>query len=89
MKLQLYSKTTIGKWAAILTLAYIVLMLIKLFIRILPLPSPAIAVIGVAGAVTGVISFVKNKDRTVLTLVSIVLGLLILVWVALEFAFPH
>ncbi len=65
MKLQLYSKTSAGKWAAILTLLFIVLMTIKLsalamLIR-LPLPSPFLAIIGVIGFLLGMISIVKIK----------------------------
>lgn len=80
-KIQIWSKTKIGKWAAVLTLLFIVLMSIKLsalsmLIR-LPLPTPFISVIGLAGFVTGVISIFKNKDIALLTLLSIPIGLLI------------
>ena len=93
MVIQLWPKTTAGKWAAILTLLFIVSMSIKLsalamLIR-LPLPTPFLAVIGVAGFVMGVISTVKNKDRALLTLLSIPVGLLIIIWTAAEIAFPH
>lgn len=93
MKNKLWSKTISGKWAAVLTLLYIVLMSLKLFtlgisIRI-PLPNPLIAVLGVIGFILGVLSFVKNNDRTWLTLLSIFVGLLIIFWIAAEIAFPH
>ncbi|MEN6462614.1 MAG: hypothetical protein ABFC94_14760 [Syntrophomonas sp.] len=93
MKIQLWSKTKAGKWSAILTLLFIVLMSLKLsalamLIR-LPLPTPLIAVIGVAGFVMGVISIVKNKDRAFLTLLSIPVGLLIIFWTVAEIAVPH
>ena len=66
MKIQLWSKWSAGKWAAILTLIFIVLMSLKLstfamLIR-LPLPTPLIAVFGVVGFIMGVISIIKNKD---------------------------
>lgn len=91
--MQLYSKTTAGKWAAILTLLYIALMAIKfstlaMDIR-LPLPNPFLAVIGVAGFVLGIMSFAKNKDRTFLTMLAILIGLLIILWTAAEIIFPH
>lgn len=59
MKIQLWPKTMAGKWAASLTLLFIVLMSLKLstlamLIR-LPLPTPLIAVIGVAGFIVGVL----------------------------------
>jgi hypothetical protein len=93
MKMQLYSKTTAGKWAAILTLLFIVLMAIKLsalamLIR-LPLPTPILAIIGVIGFLLGIISIVKNKDRSILTLLAILIGLLIILWTAAEIIFPH
>lgn len=93
MKIQLCSNTTTGKWAAILTLLFIVLMSLKLstlamLIR-LPLPTPLIAVIGVAGFIVGVVSIIKNKDRALLTLLSIPVGLLIIFWTIAEIAVPH
>ncbi|WP_035295051.1 hypothetical protein [Clostridium sp. KNHs214] len=93
MKMQLCSKTKAGKWAAILTLLFIVLMALKLStlaIRIrLPLPTPFIAVIGVVGFIVAVVSIIKNKDRALLTLLSILVGLLIIFWTIAETAFPH
>lgn len=70
MKIQLWPKTTAGIWATSLTLLFIVLMSLKLstlamLIR-LPLPTPLIAVIGVAGFIVGVVSIIKNKDRALL-----------------------
>lgn len=93
MKIQLWSKATAGKWAASLTLLFIVLMSLKLLtlgiaIRI-PLPTPFIAGLGVIGFIMGIVSFVKNKDKSLLTLLSIPIGLLIIFWVAAEIAFPH
>ena len=93
MKIKLWSKTTAGKWAAILTLLFIVFMFLKFSALAMPirfpLPTPFVAVIGVAGFIAGVISIIKNKDRSLLTLLSILLGLLIIFWTAAEIAFPH
>lgn len=91
--MKIYSKAKIGKLSAILTLLFIVLMSIKLsalsvLIR-LPLPTPIIAVIGVTGFITGIVSIIKNKDRALLTLISIPVGLLIIFWTIAEIAFPH
>lgn len=93
MKMQLCSKTKAGKWAAILTLVFILVILLKMsslarFIR-LPLPTPVIAVIGVGGFIMGVISIVKNKDRALFTLLSVPVGLLIIFWTIAEIALPH
>lgn len=92
MKLQLWSKTKSGKWAASLTLIFIVLMVLKLMnlaIIRLPFPTPFIAVFGVVGFIMGLISIIKKKDRALLTLLSIPIGLLIIFWVAAEIAFSH
>lgn len=93
MKLTVLPKSKQGKWAAILTLVFIVLMSLKIsalaiYIR-LPFPSLFLAIIGVAGFVLGIVSIVRNKERALLTLLSIPVGLLIIFWVAAELAFPH
>mgnify|MGYP003414780312 CR=1 FL=1 len=93
MKIQMYSKTTLGKWAAILTVIFIAFMAIKLsalamYIR-LPLPTPILAFIGFIGFLLGMISFVKNKDRAILTWISIIVGFVIVFWTAAEILFPH
>lgn len=93
MKTQIWSTTKAGKWAAGLTLAFIVLMAIKMtalgaIIR-LPLPTPALAVMGVIGFVMGLMAVIKYKDRAILTLLSIPVGLLIIFWTIAEIAFPH
>lgn len=90
MKIYLWSKKAMGKWAASLTLLFIVLMSLKMFtLGRLPLPTPFIAGLGVIGFISGIVSFVKNKDRSILTILSIPIGLLIIFWVAAEIAFPH
>lgn len=93
MKMQFWSKTTTGKWAAGLTLAFIVLMALKMVglgaaIR-LPLPSPALALMGVVGFVMGLIAVIKYKDRALLTFLSIPVGIIIIAWTIAEIAFPH
>lgn len=93
MKIQLISKSVSGKVAAILSLVFIALMGVKLSplgeVINLPLPTPFLAVIGVVGFVFGIISFSKNKDRSVMTLLSMLVGLLIIIWTLAEVLFPH
>ncbi len=93
MKPTVIPKTKQGKWAAILTLFFIVIMLLKIsalavYIR-LPFPSPFLAIIGVVGFALGIISIVRYKERALLTLLSIPVGLLIVFWVVAEMVFPH
>lgn len=93
MKIQLWSKSTTGKWAAALTLLFIISMSVKLSTLAMlirrSLPTPFLAIIGVIGFLLGIISIVKNKDRAILTLLSIPIGLLIILWTAAEIIFPH
>ena len=91
MKIQIISKIKIGKWAALFTLLFILLMGLKILktgIRI-PFPTPVIAVFGVIGFILGIISIFKNKDRSVSVFLSIPVGLLIIFWTAAEILFPH
>ena len=93
MKMQFWSKTTTGKWAAGLTLAFIVLIALKMVglgatIR-LPLPTPVLAFMGVVGFIMGLVAIIKYKDRALLTLLSIPVGIIIIAWTLAEIAFPH
>lgn len=93
MKVNIYSKGKSGKWANSFTLLFIALMILKLSalstaIR-LPFPTPLIAVLGVIGFELGTFSLIKEKDRAILTLLSILVGILIITWAAAEIAFPH
>ena len=89
MNIKLWSDYKYGKWAAGLTLLFILLMYLKFFAYRIPLPSPVIAVFGVTGMAMGITSFIKNNDRSILTYVSMVIGLLILIWVTAEIMYPH
>lgn len=55
----------------------------------LPLPTPIIAVIGVAAFIMGLIPIIKHSDRALLTFLSISVGLIIIFWTIAEIAFPH
>lgn len=93
MKMQFWSKTITGKWAAGLTLAFVVLMGIKMTAlgatMRLPLPTPILALLGVVGFIMGLIAVIKYKDRALLTLLSIPVGLVIIFWTLAEITFPH
>mgnify|MGYP003592946936 CR=1 FL=1 len=81
------ARTKIGKSAAILSASYIVLMTLKLTIR-LPLPSPVIALLALAGLVCAILALVR-KDRGFWIWFALLQGLLVLTWVIAEFLFPH
>jgi len=87
MKINLLPKTASGKWAAILTIAFIILISLKIRHGI-HLPTFIIAGLGVAGFVVGIIALVK-KDRAIMTFLSILVGLVIFLWIAAEIIYPH
>ncbi len=89
MKIKLCSTAKVGKYAACSTLLFIILMILKFFTYSIPLPTPVIAGLGVLGFILGAISMIKSKDRSLLTLLSIAIGLLVILWVAAEILFPH
>ena len=89
MKMGLWPKAKAGKYAACFTLLFIILMILKFFTYSISLPTPVIADVGVLGFLFGTISTIKNKDRSPLTLLSVTVGLLVILWVAGEIIFPY
>ncbi|MCK9358120.1 MAG: hypothetical protein M0R22_13395 [Dehalococcoidia bacterium] len=88
MKAAFVPKTKPGRWSLWLGIAFIVLMWAKTQVRF-PLPSPAIAVVGLLGFVLALVAVFKSKDRSILGLVPILVGALIVFWIAAELMFPH
>ena len=87
MKITLVPKSKAGKWAVILSVAFIILMAVKMLFHFI-LPSMVIAALGLAGFVAGIISVIK-KDRAILVFVSILVGAVIILWIAAEIIYPH
>lgn len=88
MRLALLPKTAMGKWSVALSIAFIVLIWAKIEDSV-PVPTFAIAVLGLAGSILAVTAVLKKKDRSVTFLLPILVGLVLVVWVAAELAFPH
>lgn len=88
MKIRVWSKTAAGRLAAIFNLLFITLIALKIFIQI-HLPTPFIAGLGMAGFLIGMIAIFRNRERSLLTLLTVPVGLLIIFWTAAEIAFPH
>lgn len=80
--------TRAGKWAAGLSIAFIVLMGLKI-VGLMPLPNPVIVALGFIGFVIGIVAIIKNKERSILVFLSIPVGLLIVFWTAAELIYPH
>lgn len=64
------------------------MQILKVNIRI-PLPSPAIAVLGIIGLVWSALAMIQHRDRAVSLWLSAGLGWVILFWIIAEIVFPH
>lgn len=103
MKLTIFPKTTLGKWAVMLILGFflflgIFFILVNLgerggetiFINIKLLIFYSLAAISaISSFVTGLISIFKKKEKSVLVFLSVILGFLVLLWILSEILFPH
>ena len=88
MKFTFLPKTTLGKWSVGLSILFIILIWLKIQ-GSMPLPTFAIAVFGLAGFILSIVAIFKNKDRSILNLLPLLVGLIILLWIAAELIFPH
>lgn len=86
--MKLLPVTTSGRWSLGLSLAFIVLIAIKI-IAFLPLPTFAIALLGLAGFIVGIVAILIKKDRAILNFVAILVGLVIILWLVGEIIYPH
>ena len=88
IKITLLPKNKLGKWSVGLSIAFIILIWLKIQFSI-HVMTFAIAALGLTGFVTSLVSIFKNKDRAVLTFLPILVGLIIIFWITGEIMFPH
>lgn len=83
-------KDSAGKKAVYLSALFVVLMALKMTnLFRLPLPSPLIAVLAVAGLVFALMSIFLHRGRAVLLLIPVLVGLLVVAWTTAELMYPH
>ena len=88
--MKILPETTLGKWSVGLSIAFIVLIGMKIANHFhFPLPTPAIAVLGIIGLLIGLLAVFGNKDRAILNILPLIVGVIILLWIAGEIIFPH
>jgi len=80
--------TRLGKWSAGLTLAFLLFIILKM-LDLMPLMTFAITALGLAGFVLGVVAIFKHKEKSILTMLSIPIGLMIIIWIGAEILYPH
>jgi hypothetical protein len=88
MKLKIKPGTKMGKWSVGLGIIFIILIWVKIQF-FLPVPVFGIAALGLAGFVLGLIALIKNKDRSILLFIPLLVGSIIIIWAAAELMFPH
>ena len=75
--------TLSGKRAVGLSLAFIVLISMKI-VGSMPIPTFAIAALGLIGFGIGVFSIIRSKESSILIYLSILVGLFIIFWTGAE-----
>lgn len=88
MKMSLLPKTHLGKWSVGLSIAFIILIWLKIQFGI-HVMTFAIAALGLGGFLMGIVAIMKNKDRSILNFLSILVGLVIIIWIVGEIIYPH
>lgn len=88
MKMPFLPKSILGKWSIGLSISFIILIWLKIQFEI-PVSTFLIAALGLAGFFTSIVSIIKNKDRGVLYFIPILVGLIIIWWIAGEMIYPH
>ena len=90
--------TLFGRWSVGLAAAFILLLVLSLLLTGLggvgpglvgPILGVAFGISGIAALVTGLISIVKSKERSILVFLAAVVGLFCLIFFLGEFLFPH
>lgn len=88
MKIILFPKSKSGKWAIGIAATYIILLWLKVQFHI-PVISFAIAGIGLLGFVFTVIAITKYRERSVLVILSFLVGITLVLWICGEILYPH
>ena len=88
MRLNVLPKTTLGKWSVGLSIVFIILIWMKMQYSI-HVPTFAIAAVGLIGFIMSIITIFRNKDRSIVVLLPILVGIIIVLWTTGELIFPH
>ena len=103
IKLNLIPKTNLGKWSiALIIVFFLLLSLFFLLVNLgerggatffsnlkLTIPMLAAGTSAITSFVTGVISIIKKKERSILVILASILGFLVLLYIIAEFSSPH
>lgn len=76
-------ETKLGWWPIGLSIAFVVLTLMKIKVLI-PMPTFVIAALELGGFSASIVAFFKNRDRAILNVLPIIIGVVVVVWTAAE-----
>lgn len=96
-------ESQLGKWSVGFIIALVCFLgLLFLFIAVgqrggktffsnlyLAIPTICMGITGVSAFFTGIIGIIKDKDYSVLIIVSTIVGFFVLFWILAEILFPH
>ncbi len=98
MQIRVLPKTLLGRWSVGLGVAFILLQLLSGILTGLggvgpgpigPMIGVAFGVSGIAALVTGLISVIRSKERSILVVLAMLVGLFCVFFFLGEFLFPH
>lgn len=88
MKMGILPKGKWAWWAALLGIVFIISIILKMR-DAMPLPTFAIAALGLAGFAAGIVAIIMDRDRSFFTYLAVCVGSIIVLWIAAELIFPH
>jgi hypothetical protein len=91
-------KSLLGKWSAGLAAAFILILVLSSVLMGLggvgpgpvgPILGVAFGISGIAALVTGLMSIIRSKERSILVILAVAAGLFVLIFFLGEFLYPH
>lgn len=103
MKISFIPKTHLGKWSVLLIMLFFALLGLffllvasgerggETFFSNLKLTIPMLiaGISGVCSFALGLISIIKNRERSIFVFIATIIGFFILYWILAEILFPH
>ena len=103
MEFNFLPESQLGKWSVGFMIALVIFLgLLFLFIAFeqrggetffsnlyLAIPTICMGITGVSAFFTGIIGIIKDKDYSVLIIVSTIIGFIVLLWIFAEILIPH
>lgn len=88
MKISIFPKSKTGLKSVVILLQSAVLMALK-YKAFITIPSFIIASVAILSFIFSLITVFKEKDYSVLIIITLLIGMFITSWVVVELVFPH